>query len=58
MTKIQIEGLSTNLYSYSYSRIYLNENEAKFIIKLNFATSLSNTPTFKIDFDSENIVPT
>ena len=39
MTKIQIEGLSTNLYSYSYSRIYLNENEAKFIIKLNFATS-------------------
>ena len=44
MTNIEIEGLSTNLYSYSYSRIYLNSNEAKFIIKINYAISLNNTP--------------
>ena len=43
-----------NLYSYSYSRIFLNENEAKFIINLNFATTFNNTPTFKIYFNSEN----
>ena len=47
-----------NLYSYSYSKIYLNENEAKFMINLNFATSFNNTPTFKIHFDSENIIAT
>ena len=58
MTKIEIEGLGTNLYSYSYSRIFLNENEAKFIINFNFVTSLNNTPTCKINFDSENIIAT
>ena len=51
MRNIEIDGLSTNLYSYSYSKIYLNENEAKFMINFNFATSFNNTPTFKIHFD-------
>ena len=58
MTKIEIEGLATNLYSYSYSRVFLNENEAKFIINFNFAISFNTLPTFKIHFDSENIIAT
>ena len=39
------EGLTTNLYSYSYSKIYLNENEAKFILNFNFVISFNITPT-------------
>ena len=58
MTRIEIEGLPTNLYSYSYSKIYLNDNEAKFMINFNFATSFNNTPTFKIYFDTENMIVT
>ena len=58
MTRIEIEGLPTNLYPYSYSKIYLNDNEAKFMINFNFATSFNNTPTFKIYFDKENMIVT
>ena len=58
MTRIEIETLSPNYYSYNYSKIYLNENEAKFIINFNFTISFNNTPTFKIHFDSENMIAT
>ena len=53
---IEIEGLPANLYSYSYSKIDQNENEAKLILKLNFEISFNNTPLLTMTFHSQNII--
>ena len=55
MTTIEIEGISSNQYSFSYEKIYLNNNEAKFKITINFDISFNNTPLLKMNFTSQNI---
>ena len=55
MTIIKIEGFSSDSYAFVYERIIVNENEAKFLIKLNFEKSFNCTPILSIKFNT-NIV--
>ena len=56
MAKVKIEGLSANCYSFIFSRTSFDQNEAKFLMKINFDISFNNTPELKMQFNSENMI--
>ena len=52
---MEIEGLTTNEYTFIFNRTILNNNEEKFLLKINFKISFNTTPILKMQF-RKNII--
>ena len=52
ISNIVIEDLSNDNYTYTFSRLILNSDGIKFVLKFNFLTSITNTPKLTLTFDS------
>ena len=52
---MEIEGIKENEYTFNYKRITFNDNEAEFLLKINFENSFNNNPVLQIKFNN-NII--